>query len=657
MRHPLRFSVYSVFPLAAAAAAVTLGAAGCGDAPDGVNLNPACQAISLDCALPWPSSFYLKPDSSTATGWRVDVPPAALPEAAGAGPFDTGRLALLDGFSAAGALVANVKARVAVEQLVPHTDIARSLEASARTQLFRFDTGERVPHFSEVDANAGGDDDQVVLMSPAVRLQPKTRYVAVLRDLLDVDGKKITVAPFEALKARRAHPRLDPLRARYDEIFALLESKGVPRSSVTLAWDFVTASDELVLANLIGMRDRGLAEWAARDLGITITETKEGADAGDHLVKQLKGTFSVPSFLESDARSAVLKLDAAGVPQLRGVQEFPLSIHVPACATTATAPLPIMVFGHGLFGSAEGEMGSGYQRMIIDRLCMVQVGTDWTGLSNDDFPNAANAATDLDTFPTITDRLQQAQLNFLVLARLAKTKLKDHPALQLNGRPIVDGNEVYYYGISQGGIEGGTFLALSPDVRHGVLSVGAGIYSLLLPRSTNFTAFKIILDGAYPSSRDQQLLLAMLQSYWDYSDPISFTPYLVKSPLPGLDGKPLAPRRFVMQEGIGDAQVSNIATRIWVRTAGVPYVGKAVEPPFGIEEVPGPVEAGYTQWDIGATPLPPTVNTPPSAGNDAHEGVRRLEKVIQQIDALLSPDGRVVDTCGGKPCREPNPFE
>jgi len=651
MRHPLRFLVYPIF-------AATLGAAavGCADGPDGVNPNPACQPISVDCALPWPSSFYLKADATTATGYRVDLPSAALPEAAGAGPFDTTRMNLLDGFSAAGALVANVKARVAVDQLVPFTDIAKSLDATARTQIFRYDTGERVPHFSEVDANAAGDDDQVVLMSPAVRLEPKTRYVAVLRDLVDVDGKKITVAPFEALKAKRANPRLDAVRARYDEIFALLESKGVPRSSVTLAWDFVTASDELVLANLVGMRDRAVRDWESRGLGITITETNEGAAAGDHLLKQLKGTFSVPSFLESDAPTAILKLDGAGVPQLRGVQEFPLSIHVPSCAATATGPLPIMVFGHGLFGTAAGEMGSGYQRGLIDRLCMVQVGTDWVGLSTNDFSNAANAATDLDTFPTITDRLQQAQVNFLVLAHYAKTKLKDHPALQLNGRSIVDGSEVYYYGISQGGIEGGTFLALSTDVERGVLSVGAGIYSLLLPRSTNFRAFKVILDGAYASSRDQQLLLSMLQSYWDYSDPISFTPYLVKAPLPGLDGKPLTARRFVMQEGIGDAQVSNIATRIWIRTAGVPYVGKAVEPSFGIPEVPGPVDAGYTQWDIGAMPLPPTVNTPPSAGNDTHEGVRRLEPVIQQIDTLLAPDGRVVDTCGGAPCREKNPF-
>jgi hypothetical protein len=315
-----------------------------------------------------------------------------------------------------------------------------------------------------------------------------------------------------------------------------------------------------------------------------------------------------------------------------------------------------MVFGHGLFGTAEGEMGSGYQRGVIDRLCMVQVGTDWIGLSETDWTSAANAATDLDRFPVITDRLQQAQLNFLTLAHLARTRLKDHPAMVLDGRPLIDGQNVFYYGISQGGIEGGTFLALSPDIERGVLSVGAGIYSLMLPRSTNFKAFKIILDSTYESSRDQQLLMSLLQSYWDFSDPISFMPYLVKAPLPGPDGRTLAPRRVVMQEGIGDAQVSNIATRIVVRTAGIPYVGKAVEPAFGIAEVAGPADSGYSQWDVSTMPLPPASNTPPDSGNDVHEAVRRLDKAIEQIDLLLRADGRVVDTCGGQPCKFKSPF-
>src|SRR5204862_6607648 len=125
------------------------------------------------------------------------------------------------------------------------------------------------------------------------------------------------------------------------------------------------------------------------------------------------------------------------------------------------------------------------------------------------------------------DRLQQSEINFLVLARLAARKLKDEPMLQVNGHAPSDGSEVYYYGCSQGGIMGDTFMALSPDVGRGVLNVGAGEYSLMLSRSADFETEKAILNGNYPVQRDQELLLALSQSYWDHSDPINFVPYAI----------------------------------------------------------------------------------------------------------------------------------
>src|SRR5262249_51947349 len=163
-------------------------------------------------------------------------------------------------------------------------------------------------------------------------------------------------------------------------------------------------------------------------------------------------------------------------------------------AATAQKPLPVLVFGHGLFGSALGEMRSGLEESLEDFLCMVQVGTDWIGLSENDVPVViAQVIANMEKLYIITDRLQQAQVNFQVMARLAIRKLKDDPAMQVNGRPVIDGSQIYYWGCSQGGIEGNTFLALSPDVNRGVLNVGAGEYSLMLTRSKDFRQFKDVL--------------------------------------------------------------------------------------------------------------------------------------------------------------------
>src|SRR5205823_1811809 len=114
---------------------------------------------------------------------------------------------------------------------------------------------------------------------------------------------------------------------------------------LTLAWDFVTGSDEQLLSHLITMRDQALA---AATLNYTVDTVTDPTD--DHLLRELLGTFEVPSFLAGEDPKDVLGYDSAGLPKLRGPQNFKLVVHIPKCAQTATKPLPIMVFGHGLFG-------------------------------------------------------------------------------------------------------------------------------------------------------------------------------------------------------------------------------------------------------------------------------------------------------------------
>ena len=45
---------------------------------------------------------------------------------------------------------------------------------------------------------------------------------------------------------------------------------------------------------------------------------------------------------------------------------------------------------------------------------------------------------------------------------------------------------MFYDGNSQGGIIGGAFMAMSPDVSHGVLGVAGMNYSTLVERSEDF---------------------------------------------------------------------------------------------------------------------------------------------------------------------------
>jgi hypothetical protein len=615
--------------------------------PDGANPDPRCHPLAVgDCLLPWPSSYYEKADPSTASGFRVALPDGVLPLDQTGKSMDATRMNSMDGFSPAGMMVVNLKARLDPAQLPPLGDPAQSMVATSTVQLFVFDSGERVPLFAEVDNNAGTDEDQVLLIHPHIRLQPKTRYLVALQKLVDVDGKRVSNKPFEALKSGSVTSE-NLKKLDYSRIFSKLAAAGVKQSDLTLAWDFVTGSDEQLLSHLPGMRDQAMAAWESMNLGYTITMMSDPVD--DHLLRELVGTFQVPSFLVSDDPVAVLQYDPAGKPMLRGPQDFNLVVHVPKCAQTATAPLPFLVYGHGLFGEALSEMNSGYQKGLIDQLCMIQVGTDWIGLSDNDIGGIVDhVVSDFSHFDLPTDRLQQAQINFLVLARLAIRKLKDDPNLVFNGHPASDGSQIYYYGISQGGIEGGTFLGLSQDVVRGALNVAGGEYSLMLTRSADFGSLKKLLNVTYPVQRDQEVLLAVSQSYWDWSDPITFAPYTLRAPLANTPAK-----QMLLQEGIHDAQVPNVATRVVVRTLGLPLLDPPVETVYGVDVKPAPLPSAYVQWDIGGVDIS-NGNTPPEMDNVVHQNVRKLPQLIAQLQAFFRPDGMVTQTCSG-PCVFPPP--
>src|SRR5262249_49630679 len=110
-------------------------------------------------------------------------------------------------------------------------------------------------------------------------------------------------------------------------------------------------------------------------------------------------------------------------------------------------------------------------------------------------------------------------------------------------------------------------------------------------------------------------------------------------------------KRIILQESIGDAQVTNISTEVLARTMGLDGM-ELVQPVYGIVEKPGPLDSAYTQWDIHPSPLPPTTNTPAPHDNGAHGGIQELPPLRLHIQDFFTADGQVQPTCGG-PCDFP----
>jgi hypothetical protein len=626
-------------------------ALGCGSDAAGPP-EPACNPLGGSaCVLPFPSGIYEKEDSSSASGFRVDIPTGVLPMNADDIRVDPAKWNVYDGWSPNAALVMAWDTGFEPQNLVPPTAPEQSLLDSSPTVIVDLQTGERVPHFAERDEQAidfGAKDKEIALIiRPVVRLKPKHRYaVGIKKTLKAKGGGELAVTPgFGALVTGGAStsPLIEKVRPRYAEVFAKLAAAGAPKEQLVVAWDFTTRSDELAWRDMIDARDVMLA--AAGPDGENIEWTISGVDEVNDAttLRVVRGTIKMPSVLTGTGNDmSVLNRDATGKPKVNGTVPAPFVIVVPKCATEPDRlPMPMVVYGHGLIGSLDEAQG-GYPRSFAQRACMAIIATEWRGMSSDDLTAIALALNDINLVDLVMEKLIQGVNQFVMLETLARGQWAKSAMLQEGGKQLFDPSKVHYYGISQGGIFGGTFMAIDPFVERGVLGVPAASYDFIIERSTNWETYRTFTYNSYDENRlYPQILLRLMQMRWDLSDPATFISHLTgdaDAPLPGVPKK-----RMLLHMAKNDSQVANIGAELWARTAGIAVLGPALYPPFQLTVKDGPLTSALTQWDEHREPAPPGGNLT-LKDNGTHGSLRRRDKVNEQIIEFFTT-GEIVQTC------------
>src|SRR4051794_37004919 len=581
-------------------------------------------------------------------------------------------------------------------------------------------------------AGTVGSVQQDLMIHPAENLTDGHRYIVALRHLVTDDGT--TAQPTAAFKAYRdgTAPTTDPRRAHMENLFATLKQAGVGRRDLYLAWDFTTASTKNVTGRLLAMRDDAFAQLGDTNLtdgvvqgdapAFTVDSVQENPSGS--LQRRISGHFTVPCYVAptcdpptkcdqvsqgvfndcpTPGQFALDPTDPDAVPSQTPGQTYQANFICNA-GRTAFGKHDLMrpvEYGHGLFGGA-GEVNSGPQKTMADEHEMLYCATDWTGMATSDVPNALIALNDLSRFPLLTDRVQQGELDFLYLARLMvhPQGFSADPAFQYDDThtSFIDTREAFYDGNSQGGIYGGTVCAVSVDVRHCVLGVPGMDYSILLPRSSDYVAqqslsqtdpskfdptdpgsatdlvgYSEFLDNAYPDQSQRMLVLDLIQTLWDRSDPNGYASHMTH----GLPNTPS--HQVLLQVAYGDHQVANItaeteARSIDARGATPPVVSARLvaykDPFWGIAPLSADepwAGSGITLFDSGpagyvrsvpdsdgggthrGTDPPPTSDTPNRSGEDPHEAPRRAHCGQLQKDAFLAVGGTVTLPCAGSP--------
>jgi hypothetical protein len=578
-------------------------------------------------------------------------------------------------------------------------DIGLYAREDAPIVIINAATGERHPFWSELDSHrdAVAQGERSLILRPATNFEEGARYVVALRDLKASDGS--TIEPRSEFVAYRNGTATDARQSYFNEkIFDPLQNAGIAKDDLYLAWDFTIASEENLAERILHMRDdafgrilgdRNLADGIVQGVSpaFTVDRTSDKTETfkdsrgveHTHRIRVVHGRVTVPNYLdriqqtEGHVRgnqlpydlpvpgSRLLDVDRDGRPEQNPIEStvnVPFQCEVPLNGQENFVTL----YGHGLLGD-RGQVGD----IKSPRRAGPFLGcaADWWGMSTPDLPTVASILADFSNFPSLPDRAQQGFLNFMFLGRAAvhPDGFATNAAFQNGGNALVkvadDGSTpLFYDGNSQGGIMGGSLVAVSPDIQRGILGVTGMNYSTLLNRSVDWEgelkvkagipAYSVPFYESYRDPLERQIVFGLMQMLWDRGEANGYAAHMTDDPYAN------TPEHDVMlQVAWSDHQVANVSAEVEARTIGAPIMvpglpeGRHWEmDPYFSDTATYPHEgSALVYWDSGNA-TPPNGNIPPSEGSDPHSHPRNEPAAAwQEAHFLLT--GTMYDVCEG----------
>jgi hypothetical protein len=612
--------------------------------------------VPENCLLPFPSNFFTKADAGSPTGRLLNFSPDAFPPNSKGARAYSPDFNTYDGFSPAPQILTYI-ADISLTGLATQGNDGRSIEADSPTLIIDAETGEKQPHWVELDQQVLGRKDdpsvQMLYIRPSKKLAWGRRYIVALRNLKNSKGATVeSSAAFTAIRDKTPtnEPGIEARRPAIDAVLNTLDGFGIARESVNLAWDFTTMSEGRATKRLIKMADEMIdlmpAAGPAYSYKLEDVDIRDPSkDSQTYMV--MRGTFDVPLFLSSETRGDRLALGEDGLPTALDDKGVPRTakvefwVQVPQSARTT--PAKLVHLGHGLLQSAD-QVTLGSRRGFSARNNAILFATDWWGLASDDLGFlATELLQNIDNFPAIVERIMQGIVNQIALDYVMQGAFADDPLMNPDNKPLYDKSKVYYWGHSLGGINGIPYVALSPKVERAIIGAAGFPFPLLLERSVAFKPFLAIFDTSYPKKMDQLIGLQVLGLPWTEAEPTGFVDHLIESPF---DGRPQ--RRVFSYMTKNDDLVTNLSSESYFRTIGLKQVEPVNRTTWGLDSIAGPVEgSAFFDFDTQRNDPPvPSGNTGAGAQNGAHD-YPSVDELLQKMQADFLYTGTITNLCDG----------
>jgi len=611
--------------------------------------NNFCDNTNPDhCLLPFPSSAFLDSDSGTTTGYRLDIDGQAIPDSASAPSEDFHMLDYKDGHSPSTQVFTTFSSLPDISGLASQDSIHLSSLPDHNSLLLNMDNGQIAEHWVEISSRTQEDEPSLVHVRSLRGLDHNTQYAVAFRGLSDENGDPIE--PFPGFKALRDglvtdNQQIESLRPSYETMFTSLSEIGYERQDLISAWWFHTASTQSITGDIISMRNDATQRLGDNGIGCNVTSVIENYAEDNTTLRRISGTITTPHYLESTYPPTPMTRSEDGTPKFNFLTEVVFTVTIPMSAAESSQPAPLVVLGHGFLGNGEG-MVSGFRGWANDS-GVATIGTDFKGWSSDgDFDAVTFGLMNVNYLQHQSERLQQSVINHLAMITTIKGVCSDIPEFYHNGVNLVDTTDVDYMGVSLGGIRGPSMLSLIPEIDRGVLWVAGSSFGFIAERSTQYTQFEELFSSplAYESTMDRSILIALMQSMWDTTEPETYLPFIDG----GLDGE-LHPYEVLYVVSINDAQVTTLSADRASRTSGIPVLANSTYYPHGLEIADAPTSGSAIVYFDGSFPEVPSGNIqgPMAYHSLAHNQVLGFGPAVDLATDFLQ-SGTITDTCSGK---------
>jgi hypothetical protein len=500
-----------------------------------------CATLAVrSCALPYPSDEFTVADPQSATGRRLAVPEALIPESVidqlGPGGRPSDAFDGADGFSALSPVIFELDRTVRAE----------SLPSDGGDEFVVIDevSGERQQIRAEVwlDATFRGAPGTVVMAWPVTTWEYGHTYVAGVRDL---EGFLGDPEPPAAL----VNPDAE-VSGILDSLAGATGSDRVGYQSVTR---FTVGSQQSVTAAM-----RSMAA-AARAEDHPVRKLRSNAPLFfAHGAATITGEVRITDFRDADG---VVRPDAP-----TGNEWVPFILAVPD--RPDDGPAPVAIYGHGLTINKESML------IVASQNAAHGVATIGIDVPNHGSRQAGQGGYLLDlTNPGDLGRLagmplqgiiDHVSLTEAIVDHLATIDLSPWKPFESPGDGIadLDTSLLLYEGTSMGGVLGAGEFALIPEIDAAFLQVpGAGVVDII-SHSWLWPLFSSIIPSR-ASAGDAAALLGAASMLLDPGDPTHLLDELRESRRP-----------VVVQVGVGDKVVPEFSSDRLVRMLDLPRIGK-----------------------------------------------------------------------------------